>query len=73
MATGFDAVLRSKAKPWAKFVALDALEYIKADIVGSRPEQAGEGRGAEGQAQLFDALAAQIEAAAGATAAAERG
>eukprot|EP00969_Alexandrium_andersonii_P010240 446275-Alexandrium_andersonii.AAC.1 len=36
------------------------------------PEQAGEGWGAEGQAQLFDVLAAQIDAAAGAMAAAER-
>eukprot|EP00969_Alexandrium_andersonii_P255455 11291976-Alexandrium_andersonii.AAC.1 len=64
MATGLDAVLRYRTKPWAKFVALDTLEYIRSDLMGARPEQAGEGRGAEGQAQLFDALAAQIEAAA---------
>eukprot|EP00969_Alexandrium_andersonii_P046676 2047894-Alexandrium_andersonii.AAC.1 len=54
MATGLDAVLRSRAQPWAKFVALDALEYIQNDLVDAHPGAARDGRGADGRAQLFD-------------------
>eukprot|EP00969_Alexandrium_andersonii_P056886 2508595-Alexandrium_andersonii.AAC.1 len=74
MATGLDAVLRNKAKPWARYVALDTVEYIKDCLLGEgySGSQDREGWGAEGQSQLFDVLAAQIEAVAGAMAAKER-
>eukprot|EP00969_Alexandrium_andersonii_P158901 7020607-Alexandrium_andersonii.AAC.1 len=71
MATGLDAVLRNKAKPWARHVALDTLEHTKDSLLGEghNASQGREGWGAEGQAQLFCVFAAQIEAAAGAMAA----
>eukprot|EP00969_Alexandrium_andersonii_P001317 58509-Alexandrium_andersonii.AAC.1 len=40
MATGLDAVLRGGTKPWAKYVALDTLDYIKADLLDTVQGQA---------------------------------
>eukprot|EP00969_Alexandrium_andersonii_P187720 8294460-Alexandrium_andersonii.AAC.1 len=54
MVTGLDAGLRQRARPWAEHVALDALDYIKSDLlsVGRSGDAAPEGRGSDGQAQL---------------------